>query len=228
VQSNCRHHAPIVLDNQIIRIPAWVHDLASFRRWVDSDDFPENGRICWLAGEVWIDMSKEQVFSHNQVKQQYNQVLGPLAQRSKKGRLFPDGVLLTNLEADLSCKPDGLYVSFASFRTGLVRLVEGAEEGIVELEGSPDMALEVVSAGSVEKDTVRLRELYWQSGIREYWLVDVRGDRVVFDLLRHTAKGYVAIRKQAGWVRSAVFRKSFRLTRGKDALGNPEYTLAVR
>jgi hypothetical protein len=44
-------------------------------------------------------------------------------------------------------------------------LIEGKEEGHVELEGSLDMVLEVVSASSVHKDTVVLRRAYWQAGM---------------------------------------------------------------
>ena len=90
------------------------------------------------------------------------------------------------------------------------------------------MVLEVVSSSSVEKDTIILRDLYWQAGIREYWLVDARGENPIFDILRHTAKGYVATSKQRGWMKSVLFGKSFRLTQNKDALGHPEYTLGVR
>src|SRR5271156_3465010 len=93
----------MVVDTEIVQIPAWVHDLVSFRRWYHSGDFPESGRICYLKGEVWVDMSMEQVFSHNQVKGEYNIVLGTLAKKSKLGRFFPDGIRITNVEADLSC-----------------------------------------------------------------------------------------------------------------------------
>jgi Uma2 family endonuclease len=106
--------------------------------------------------------------------------------------------------------------------------VEGKKEGYVELQGTPDMVLEVVSESSVTKDTITLQELYWQAMIPEYWIVNARGASITFEILRHTAKGYVATRKQAGWVKSAVFGKSFRLTQQTDDLGNPEYTLAVR
>jgi hypothetical protein len=58
----------ILLDTQVVRIPLWVRDLASFRLWAHSDEFPEAGRICFFHGEVWVDMSKEQFFSHNQVR----------------------------------------------------------------------------------------------------------------------------------------------------------------
>jgi Uma2 family endonuclease len=218
----------IIFDEASVRIPAWVVDQASFRRWLQSDDFPEIGRICFFQGEVWVDMSKEQVFSHNQVKQEYNLVLGGLAKANKLGRYFPDGLLISNAEVDFTCQPDGTFVSHAALETGRIRLVEGSKEGYLELEGSPDMVLEVVSDSSVDKDTGLLRDLYWQASIAEYWLVDARGERLSFDLLRHTAKGYNSVRRQNGWVKSAVFGKSFHLSRKSDELGNPEYSLAVR
>jgi Uma2 family endonuclease len=90
------------------------------------------------------------------------------------------------------------------------------------------MVLEVISNGSVRKDTVILRQAYWEAGVQEYWLVDARKQPLTFDILRHTAKGYVATRKQGGWLRSPVFGKSFRLTQGTDFLGQPSFTLEVR
>jgi hypothetical protein len=41
-------------------------------------------------------------------------------------------------------------------------------------------------------------------------------------------RGYTAVRKNAGWLKSAVFASSFRLSRRDDALGYPEYTLASK
>jgi Uma2 family endonuclease len=96
------------------------------------------------------------------------------------------------------------------------------------LEGSPDMVLEVVSDSSVRKDTEQLRRDYWTAGIREYWLVDARPEPLVFDILRHTPKGYRTTPKKEGWIKSAVFAKAFRLTCRTNALGHPEYTLEVR
>jgi Uma2 family endonuclease len=106
--------------------------------------------------------------------------------------------------------------------------VEGKHEGFVEMEGTPDMVLEVVSESSVGKDYKELRELYWRAGIPEYWLVDARGERLTFEILRHSSKSYAAVRKQEDWQKSAVFGKSFRLTRRADEQGNPEYELAIR
>jgi Uma2 family endonuclease len=218
----------IVLYESAVHIPDGIRDLTGFRRWIHSDDFPEAGRICYLDGQVWVDISKEQIFAHNQVKQEFNLVIGGLVKAERLGRYFPDGLYLTNDRANLAAQPDGTFVARDSLQSGRVRLVEGDKEGYLEMDGSPDMVLEVVSASSVEKDKETLRDLYWQAEITEYWLVDARSDRLDFTILRREVGGYVAARKQAGWVKSRVFDRGFRLTCQPDDTGNPEYRLSVR
>ena len=211
-----------------IIVPDWVSDLESFRKWIDSDDVPEKAPISYLGGEVWLDVSREQVLSHVLVKTQYTITVGGLAAREQKGLYLGDGVRLTNLEVGFSVKPDGLFVSNGTLESGLVRLSEGMEEGYLELEGTPDMVLEVVSTSSVQKDTKVLRQAYAEAGIREYWLVDARQDPLIFDILRLTSRGYVGTRKVQGWVKSAVFTKSFRVVRRTTSLGHPDYMLEMR
>src|SRR5262249_62324771 len=126
------------------------------------------GRICYLDGEVWVDMSKEQVFSHNQLKNEYAFALTGVIKAGRLGRFFPDGLLISNEEAALTAQPDGAFASTETLRTGRLRLVAGAEEGYVEMEGTPDMVLEIISDSSVKKDTIRLRELYWRARRSEH------------------------------------------------------------
>ena len=211
-----------------VNVPDWVSDLESFRRWTEADDFPEKGDIEFFNGEVWVDMSKEQIFTHVHVKTEYTIVLGGLVRSEKKGLYLSDGAFVSNVDANLAVKPDGTFVSNLSLDEGRVRLVEGMREGVLELEGSPDMVLEVVSRSSVRKDAVDLRRAYWEAGVREYWLVDARRDLSSFDILRHTTRGFSATRKNDGWLKSAVFGKAFRLVRSVNALGHPDFTLEVR
>jgi hypothetical protein len=218
----------VLHESQRVSIPDWVVDLESFRRWADADDFPETGRIWWLNREVWVDISKEQIFTHALVKAEFASVLSPLGKAEKSGLFLTDGALLSNEAGDVSGNPDGMSISYASLRAKRVVILEGMEEGYVEVEGSPDMVLEVVSRSSVQKDRVLLRQAYWEAGVREYWIVDARQEPLSFDILRHTAKGYTAARKRDGWIKSGVFGKSFRLTQERDPLGQPQYTLAVR
>jgi Uma2 family endonuclease len=136
---------------------------------------------------------------------------------------------LTNPATNLSCEPDGLLVMWQSVREGRVRFVESADEGCVEIEGSPDIVLEVVSTSSERKDNTTLRELYWQAGIPEYWLIDARREPLQFVILRHDADGYqMTASTTDGWIPSLVLDREFRLTQEPDPLGHPQYTLEVR
>lgn len=130
-------------------------------------------------------------------------------------------MLVTNEAADLSGNPDGVFVSHDSFHTGRVKLIEGKEDGYVELEGSPNMVLEVVSDSSVEKDNELLMDLYWKAGIRKYWLVDARGERIEFQILHHTTRGYVATRRRPPCSAESP-------SDSLDDLGHPDFTLDLR
>ncbi|MBI3862482.1 MAG: Uma2 family endonuclease [Planctomycetia bacterium] len=204
-------------------IPDWVSDLEAFRRWARSDDFPESGTISYLDGAIWVDNSMEQLFTHNQVKAAITAPLVLLVQQMQSGRFVPDRMLYSNVAVGFSTEPDGLYFNWSTVQSGRLKLIEGADGGFVELEGIPDMVLEVVSRTSVRKDTVVLRKSYWEAGISEYWLVDARGANPAFEILRHTSEGYVSTETGAAGIFSSVFGKSFRMLKRTDPLGNPEF-----
>src|SRR5215471_2366650 len=144
-------------DEQEIHVPSWVRDIDSFRRWTDEDDFPEDVIVWWLKGEVWIDMSKEDIFSHLAVKNEYGYTLTGIAKQEKLGRFFPDGLLLSNFAGDISGNLDGTFSLNATLLSDRVRLIEGKHGGSVEIQGRPDMVLEVVSRRSLKKDVEVLR-----------------------------------------------------------------------
>ena len=82
-----------IVINGDVRVP--VHDLASFREWARSEARPEQGRFAYLAGTLWIDLSMEQGYSHNDVKAEIDGVLRALIRQTQTGRTFADGMLLT-------------------------------------------------------------------------------------------------------------------------------------
>ena len=213
-----------------ITIPARATaSLAAFREWAGDPSLPEKIKLFYYRGEVWIEIGKQQVFSHLDVKGEITSVLRTLAKAEKLGRVFPDGVLLTNETAQLSGNPDAVFASLDAFTSKRVKLIEGKEGGFVELLGTPEMVLEVVSDSSERKDNQTLFEAYYDAGIPEYCLVDARGSEIEFHIYKRGTKRYTVIKKQpGGWVKSNVFGKSFRLVRGTDATGNPEFTLEVK
>lgn len=209
-------------------IPCWVVDLESFRRWSLSDDFPETGRYAWIDGDVWVDLAMEQLFTHNQLKSQFYMVLGGVVERDDEGYFFTDGVRWSHPAADLSTEADGLYVSFESLESGKVKLIEGKTRGYIEIEGSADAALEVVSPSSVEKDVEVLPKVYHAAGVTEFFLVNALGDELEFNILRWTKRSYRRVAAKDGWMKSTVFNREFRLTVDDDRNGNPRVRLEVR
>lgn len=210
------------------RIPDGIADLESFRRWTQSDEFPEEGRFSYLDGQLWVDWSMEELFTHNQVKAAITFAIMALMQELPLGRFVPDRMRLTNLHAGLSTEPDGLFYKWETMRDARLRLVSGAHEGAVELEGAPDLVIEVVSRASVIKDNQLLRQLYFDAGIPEYWLIDARSPHLQFEILQATSGGYAENSSGDGWHRSEVLQHDFQLARQVDPLGHPSFELKRR
>jgi hypothetical protein len=198
--------------------------LAEFREWAAGGALPEKTRVDFFRGEVWIDMGGEQVFSHGLLKTEFGYVLTGLTKREVSGIYFVNGTLLTNEEADLSGNPDGTLLLQASIDSGRVVFEEGSR-GFTEVIGSADMVLEVISQGSVYKDTERLREAYYLAGVTEYWIADARGDEPVLTILKRGPRGFTEVRRAGGWLKSSVFGRSFRLTSMPGPGGHPRYKL---
>jgi Uma2 family endonuclease len=222
----------LVTDAWTLVVPPEAMTMEGFREWATRDDFPERVRVTYLQGEILLDVSNEEPNAHVAVKTETTRVLGPLVKRERLGRFYGDGVLLTNVGAEVSNNPDSLFLSKDTLESARARLVpkKGAEHLYRELEGNPDWVLEVISDSSVTKDKTRLREAYHRAGIPEYWLIDGRDDeKLSFQILLRRKNGYVASpTDRDGWQRSKVFNRSFRLERVLDDFGLWEYTLHVR
>lgn len=211
-----------------IHVPAWVRDFDTFVTWMHSDEFPDEGRIEYILGEVRVDLSMEELFSHNQVKAEITSELGHLVRQREAGFYVAAGMRYTNADAELATNPDGMFVSTETFAAKRVELHSGAKGHATEMRGTPDVVIEIVSASSVDKDTAWLMSAYHDAGILEYWVIDARETQPKLDIHRHGSKGYTAARKSGGWVKSATFDRSFRLTRADLAAGLASYALEFR
>src|SRR5205823_3748225 len=100
--------------------------------------------------------------------------------------------------------------------------------GYVELQGVPDLVVEVVSPSSVTKDNDVLPKAYWESGIPEYWIVDARQEPLHFAILCWTSAGYVTVRRFKGWHKSHVLGVEGRLLEESQQDGRPDYTFEIR
>ena len=215
-------------DDFALHIPRDAHTLPGFRRWVLSDAFPEKLPVMFLNGEISLYMPKENIPTHAAVKSGVARAVLNLNHEFDFGDFFINGVLVTNVDAGVSNNPDIVGVLWESLENGKVRYVTNQDEEEVEIEGSPDWLLEIVSTGSVKKDKHDLRDAYHKANVGEYWIIDARGDDIDFQILHWRKSGYVAAQRKAGWQRSRVFGRSFHLSRKHDRRGGWRYTLAAK
>jgi len=224
--------ATSVIFEEQVEIPMDLRSLADFRRWATSDDFPERGRIDYVAGRIEVDMSPEDLFRHGTLKGEIYALLHGLVKRRNMGHLFIDRARVSSPEADLSAEPDVVFVSHQALAEGRVRLIPGAAGGApwyIELEGAPDLVVEVVSKSSVAKDTRRLPEAYFKAGVREFWLADARREPLVFRIHHRGQSAFAPVEPDAeGFQRSSVFGCSFRMDGQHDAEGKWSFDLRAR
>ncbi len=221
--------SPAVIFEEEFSIPAGVSDLELFRRWTWDETFPERGRIDYLAGTVEVDLSPEDLYTHGVVKTAITARLYPLIVDTDRGSLFSDSTRVVSKPARLSVEPDVVAVLWDTLRQGRVREVpstKAVEGRFIELEGAPDLVVEIVSDSSERKDRERLPRLYAAAGIPELWLVDSRGKNLAFEIYILGTAGY---RRQPadseGWSESPLLGRRVRLVRRLNELSRWVYDL---
>ena len=148
-----------------------------------------------------------------------------LADEGDLGEYVYDRMRLIHHELTFSpTEPDGMFFFHKTRQSGKVQLTEG--EDSLEIVGTPDMTLEVVSNTSAKKDLVLLMDLYWQAGYFRYWVID--SPAPTLDIYRHGPRKYVLVRKQGDWSKSTVFGQSFRFVTEEGKHDNLIYRLEMR
>ncbi len=222
--------ASIILADQW-KIPEGLASLDAFGSWARSAAFPEEGRIDFLSGVVEIDMSPEELHAHGRVKTRIAHVLETLVGDTDLGDVFIDSTRVTSAAGGFSVEPDvvvALHESAEAGRFSFLAKSGGDPQRFVEIEGGPDVIVEIVSDGSVAKDSRRLPPLYFRAGVREYWLVDVRRE-VRFEVQRRGPSGFEPTTPDAeGFQLSEVLGRRFRLIRSTTRRGLPRFELETR
>jgi len=217
----------ILIEDQIV-IPA-IADLAGFRSWASSEGFPETGRIDYVRGQIEVEMSPEDLYTHGSPKVELLVVIGTRVRARQLGELYTDRSRISCPDADLSAEPDIVFVSNEALESDRVRLIPKAFGGLdryVEMEGAPDLIVEIISDSSQRKDTARLPAAYWQAGVREYWLVDARTEDLLFRIHQRGDSEYEpAPMDSEGFQYSTVLDCAYRLERTRNRFGRLQYTL---
>lgn len=205
-----------IMYEENLPIPPDAYTFEGFWRWLESDEFPESGRIDFLDGEISVDMSPESLYTHGALKVEITATLVELVTRAGRGDVQTDSCRFRSQFAGVSTEPDVMVLLNETLESGRVRFIPYAKypDQVLAFEGSVDLIVEIVSNSSVGKDLKRLPPLYARAGVRELWLLDARKDDLRFDLLTLDRDRYVPVSPDPeGWLRSPRLERSFRLTR---------------
>ncbi len=100
---------------------------------------------------------------HQRISKKLLRKIDTYVESKDLGEVFyaPTDVVLSDTDAP---QPDLFFI-----KKDRLKIIDEAE-GVVM--GAPDLAVEIISPGSVRRDRVVKKDLYEKFGIAEYWLVD--------------------------------------------------------
>jgi len=129
--------------------------------------FPDDGKRHELIAGVHYVTPSPNLTHQELVGRLYLAIGNFLATRRGLGRVFvsPLDVVMSNYDV---VEPDLLFVA-------------GDQQSILteaNIQGSPALAIEVLSPGTKRRDQGLKRKLYDEKGVREYWMVDPGSRRV--------------------------------------------------
>ncbi|MFQ6092630.1 MAG: Uma2 family endonuclease [bacterium] len=135
--------------------------------------FPEDKRCEIIDGEVY--MVPAPVPYHQDVLRKLMVILNEFVEKNGLGRVYfaPCDVVLSEIDI---VQPDMLFVS----RERLPIITEK------NIQGAPDLIIEIVSPSSDYEDRVIKRKLYSKYGVKEYWLVELEKGEVEVMALRES------------------------------------------
>lgn len=143
--------------------------------WFTVDDFfalIEEGRKADLIDGV-IYVASPDTPRHHKLAAFLEFVLSGYVERRKLGEVYGSRVAFVLTESDAP-EPDVAFLS--EERLDII--------GDVRIQGSPDVAVEIVSRESRARDYGKKRKLYEEAGVREYWIIDPLKQRTLFLRLR--------------------------------------------
>jgi Uma2 family endonuclease len=224
----------IELEQGEVVVPSEVTiNLSAFRQWATSDDFPQSGRIDYIAGHIEVsEMAGEDLLTHGSVKMEIARGIANEVHRQSLGFAFVDRARVSVPNANVSAEPDVVVLSFDAIESGRSLLIPKANQEagrFVEIEGPPDLIVEVVSDSTVRKDTIRLPRAYFNAGVAEYWLADGRKEQLTFVIYQRGETDFEpVVADDDGFQVSAILGRAFRLDRSRNRLGSWQYELVSK
>ena len=137
----------------------------------DYQQLPEGAPYELIHGH--LVMSPSPTIQHQRLVRKLSQGLTDHVEGDERGGEVFFAPIDVRLSDETVVQPDVLYVS--SDRAERI--------GEEEIDGAPDLVMEVVSPSTSHLDVFDKKRLYEQSGVREYWIVDPDSETVEVHVL---------------------------------------------
>jgi Uma2 family endonuclease len=152
----------------------------------------EDQKADLLNGVIYIASPEE--IEHNDLVGWFVCVLGQYVESRRLGKVTVHRVAY-RLSAHNAPEPDVAFVRTERF--------DILKRGYVD--GPPDLAIEVISPESVDRDYEVKRAHYESAGVREYWIIDPNEKRAMFLVLSEPVGGSAAAFAEAR-LEGTIFR----------------------
>lgn len=153
-----------------------LHDPSPKLSYEDHVLFPDDGkRHEIIDGEHFVTAAP--FVRHQKIVVRLTLRLGGFIETYRLGHFLvaPTDVVLSPYDV---LQPDLLFIS--NERASIL--------GEKNVQGAPDLVIEILSEATRRLDTIVKRQTYERFGVREYWMVDPRGQNV--EVWASTAEGY--------------------------------------
>src|ERR1041385_3332042 len=155
-------HFPGALEWDMSTVKAGIGSSAGTRRWTYNEllaQFKESNQPC----ELWdgeLVMAPAPFYQHQRIAFRLHRALHDWVEQHGLGEGVGAPIDMV-LAPHRVVQPDVVYI-------------ERKNLGIVQdaIRGAADLVIEIISAGSGQRDRVDKKALYEQYGVQEYWIVD--------------------------------------------------------
>ena len=160
---------------------------------------PDDERWELIDGELFRMPSPN--IAHQRTSMRLFLLVAPFVENRNLGEVFnaPTDVVLSDHD---TVEPDLLFIS--KERMGII--------GTLNVQGAPDLVVEIHSPSTAQRDLTAKRELYARHGVKEYWPIDPVARTVTVLLLRDGEFVEVDVYKEGDTVTSPTLEGfSFRV-----------------
>jgi Uma2 family endonuclease len=119
---------------------------------------PEDVRYELIEGELL--MTPSPMTQHQRISRKIEFILEKFVAENKLGEVF-DAPIDVYLDDENVVGPDILFIS--NDRSNII--------GEKNIQGAPDLVIEIISKSSAYRDMVQKKKLYAKHGAKEYWIV---------------------------------------------------------